>query len=229
MPDAVSARGEPASQIHPHRAREFSAPTAPGWSWPRFFRNAIVTAAVVSLGVWYAVEGVIPNIVPKRFGVVEAGAIYRSGELTAAATRRVVSAHGIRTIIDLGAHEPGTIEESRAGAVARSLGVERLRFDLEGDGRGDPDWYVRALRIMADPGAQPVLVHCSAGAQRTGCAVALHRMIREGWTLDRAIEEARRYDHDPRDNPHVIGMIEQWRGEIESALIEERLIADNGG
>ena len=220
MPDPLSADAPADTQIEP------AAPNSRGheWSWPRFCRNAVIIALVGVFGAWYVIEGVMPNLFPKRFGVVVEGALYRSGELTPAATRKVVRERGIRTIVDLGAHEPGTIEERRAIEVAESLGVTRVRLDLEGDARGDPNDYVRALRIVADPDAGPVLVHCAAGSQRTGCAIGLFRMIEHGWTLEQVIDEARVYDHDPEDNPHLIAMIERWRGEIEAALLEERLI-----
>jgi protein tyrosine/serine phosphatase len=182
---------------------------------------AVILASVAGFGFasWGVYDAAIkPHVSPKRFGVVEQGKIYRSGELTPAATRLVVEQHGIRTIIDLGAHEPDTREERLAQRTADALNVTRISLDLEGDATGNPNNYVVALRVLNDPERWPILIHCAAGAQRTGCAVALFRMINEGWTFERALDEAKEFNHDPRDNPKLTEMIEKYREPIEAAL-----------
>lgn len=198
------------------------------WSWPRFARNAALAAGLLALLAWFVVEGVVPNLVPKNFGVVREGAIYRSGELTPQAMRTVVEKYGIRTIIDFGAHDHDPAGERREQAATDSLGVERTVLLMQGDGTGDPNNYVEALRIMTDPEKQPVLVHCAAGAQRTGCAVALYRSIVQGWDDDKALEETRQYRHDPAKNPHLEEMYRTWRDEIARALKDGHTIGAAG-
>jgi protein tyrosine phosphatase (PTP) superfamily phosphohydrolase (DUF442 family) len=161
----------------------------------------VVVVVLIGLGAVYFAQGVWPNINPKRFSEVEAGAIYRSGMLTPEATRRVVEDNGIRTIIDLGAHERGSRGEARANRTAASLGVTRYRLDLYGDATGNPNDYLYALRLALDPANQPVLIHCGAGTERTGAAVALYRMLRKGWTREEAMAEAIEMGHDPERNP----------------------------
>jgi len=169
--------------------------------------------AVIGLLVWWLAGG-SELVWPKRFGVVEPGAIYRSGEPTVGATEAVVRRHGIRTIIDLGAHTPGTPEEKLAQRAADSLGVTRYRFGLIGDATGDPNDYVLALRIISDPANQPVWFHCAAGSERTGCLAALYKTIHQGVPLDEAYAESLRYDHDTADNPHLRAMLDRWLPEI---------------
>ena len=176
--------------------------------------SIVVLVAILAGVIWYADEG-HELFWPKRWGVVQEDAIYRSGEPTPSATRRVVKEMGIRTIIDLGAHTPGSKEELTAQAVAAELGVRRYRFGLIGDATGDPNDYVLALRIMNDPAHQPVWVHCAAGSERTGCLIALHRSINEGWDVQAAYDETHEYDHD--DNPYLRPMLETWLPEIERA------------
>ncbi len=188
------------------------------WSWPRFTRNAALAAGLIALLAWFIVDGVVPNLVPKNFGVVQEGVLYRSGELTPRAMRTVIEKHSIKAIIDFGAHDHDPAGERREQAVAESLGVERYVLLMRGDGTGDPNNYAEALRIMTDPDRQPVLVHCAAGAQRTGCAVALYRSIVQGWDDDRALNETRQYRHDPAKNPHLEEMYRTWRDEIARAL-----------
>lgn len=212
----------------PPATRTSPDPRPRGWSWARFWRNGAVIAAVVGLGVWFAVEGVAPNLSPKNFGVVHEGTIYRSGVLTSAAMHDVIKAHGVRTIVDFGAHEPDTPGQQREEQVAAVMGARYVRLPLFGDGTGDPNRYVEALRVMTDPGAPPVLVHCSAGAERTGGAVALYRMIIEGAGFDEAYAECAQFRHDPARNTKLRPYLERWRPEIERAFREGGTIEYDG-
>lgn len=162
----------------------------------------MLIALTLGIGVLYF-GPVGPYALPKRFGIVEAGKLYRSGEMTPAALKHAVSQFGIRTVIDFGAHEPGSPEERREARTAKALGLSRYVLRLEGDGTGNLNNYARALEIMNDRTAQPVLVHCSAGTQRTGCAVALYSKMHTGAGIDKLLWDAARYGHDPEDNPHV--------------------------
>lgn len=179
------------------------------------------------LGALGYAKVVRPNIVPKNFGVVEPGLLYRSGELTPATTRRVVEENKIRTIVDLGGFSDDPPAEQVAARTAKALGVERRVFRLEGDGRGNPNAYVEALRIIADPSKQPVLVHCSAGSERTGACVILYRHIvqqKGRWCAADLIEEARRFKHDPQRNEAMRPYLDEWVDKIEKAYRDGTLI-----
>ncbi len=184
---------------------------------------ALVAGAALAAGVVYAAS-IAPELEPRRFGTVVDGRIYRSGRTTPGGLARVVERYNIRTIVDFGAAPKGSPEDLREQRTAEALGVERHRFFLEGDARGDPNAYVEALRIMTDPSKQPVLVHCAAGTERTGCAVILYRTLFEGQGFERAMREAERFDHDPSDNPHVKGMFDQWSSQIAEAVRTGRRI-----
>ncbi|MFN0133722.1 MAG: tyrosine-protein phosphatase [Phycisphaerales bacterium] len=155
---------------------------------------------------------------PKRFAEVDAGKIYRSGQLTPEAFRRVVERHKIKTIIDLGSHEPGTRGEARNARTAAALGVRRVVGNLEGDGTGNPNWYVEALRVMMDPAAQPVLVHCGAGTERTGLTVALYERVARGQPLEEGLRHACAHGHDPSRNPKLERVAREWGEKIEAAV-----------
>src|SRR5262249_62401605 len=51
------------------------------------------------------------------------------------------------------------------------------------------DRVFEALKIMADPQNRPLLIHCQQGADRTGAMVALYRVVVQGWTAEKAVEE----------------------------------------
>lgn len=188
------------------------------FSLKHFLRNATVVALVVAAAIWFWRYGVRDHVIPRNFGVVEAGQIYRSGRLTPRATEQVVREHRIRTIIDLGAYTGDAVSTRVAEQTARALGVRRVVFTLEGDGTGDPQQYAEALRIMADPASQPVLIHCAAGAQRTSVCIMLYRRIFQGVPLEQSLGEAMEHRHDPRDNPALWSYVTRWADAIERAV-----------
>lgn len=180
-------------------------------------------AAAVVLGIVVYRDLIRYNVFPKRFAEVVPGQIYRSGKLTPAALRSVVREHGIRTIVDFGAWPEGSRADRREARSAEALGIERVRLTgLEGDSRGEVNGYVEALRIMNDPERQPVLVHCGAGTERTGCVVALYRVYEQGWSLEDAYGEADRMGHSPERNPHLRETLETYLEPIRDALVTGR-------
>ena len=52
------------------------------------------------------------------------------------------------------------------------------------------------LRILNDPANQPILVHCTHGADRTGLMMASYRMIVQNWTKEAAIAEMKKGEYE---------------------------------
>lgn len=181
-------------------------------------RGVALTTMVLlgaALAVWFG--GARWHFEPRNFGVVEAGVLYRSARLTPAATRIVHETYGIRTIVDLGGSEPGSRQDRIAQETADALGMKRRVFRLEGDGTGNPNAYVEALRVITDKASQPVLVHCSAGAQRTSGCVILYKNLVRHQPIEDVYDEARSYKHDPRRNPRLKPYLETWVEKIGRA------------
>lgn len=179
----------------------------------------LLIGVAIAVGITGFQDLIKPNVFPKRFGEVVPGQIYRSGKLTPAALTKVVREHDIKTIVDFGAWPEGSRADQREAATAEALGVDRVRLPgLSGDSTGEINGYVEALRIMNDPARQPVLVHCGAGTERTGCVVALYRMFEEGWTLEDAYAEADDKGHSPDRNPHLRETLEQYTELIRESL-----------
>lgn len=120
----------------------------------------------------------------KKFAAVTPGKLYRSGSLRPWQLRSVIGQHGIRTVYAL-----TFTGNSQEYALCDELGVRRHFHYLPGDGVGTDDPYLRFLELASNPENLPMLVHCSAGVQRTGGAVALYRTLIEGWAFDDAIAE----------------------------------------
>lgn len=184
----------------------------------RGFGVIVALLAVLALGGLVWLKAIKPNLTLDNFGVVTEGAVYRSADLTPAATKLATETYHIKTIIDLGAYDKRPELEKVAQKTADALGIERHVFRLEGDGSGNPNAYVEALRIMTDPSKQPVLVHCSAGAQRTSACVMLYRHIVEGQTFRSVVHEAWEHRHDPGRNRVMLPWLLDWHEQIERAF-----------
>jgi hypothetical protein len=180
-------------------------------------RLAWAAIALAALGLFWRYAG-RDQLVPRNFGVVEEGHVYRSGRLTPTATRRLEERYHIRTIIDLGAYEPGSPEERVATRTAEALGITRYRFNLQGDGTGNPNDYVAALRLIADPENHPVLVHCAAGSYRTSGCVILYRHLMQGRSVESVFPEAIEHDYDANQGWKLMAYLADWGDKIGGAL-----------
>jgi tyrosine-protein phosphatase SIW14 len=179
-----------------------------------------LTAIAVILGLVWWNNGLRDRFFPKNFGVVEPGHLYRSGRLTPEMMRKVVRENSIKLVVDLGADPDGSERNELAEQTAEGLGVRRVRFNLLGDGTGDPNEYVQALRLMTDPANQPVLVQCGAGAQRTSVACALYEHITKDVVIEAALKKAEAHRFDPKKDQPAIEYLREWSDKIERAYRE---------
>ncbi len=102
--------------------------------------------------------------------------------------------------------------------TAHALGVRRFRFHLKGNGTGNPNFYVQALRLTTDARALPILIHCHAGAQRTGACIILYRHIVQERTMREAVEEALRHGVRPNRDWHMLAYIADFAPRIARAF-----------
>lgn len=153
---------------------------------------ALVVGLAAGGGLWWRAERV-----PKRFDVVEAGRLYRSGEVGARQLRWVRETLGVRTVLCLlDPNDPDTQAEQRA---AEALGIDWLNVPLRGNGASTPEARERIRALVLDPNRGPMLVHCAAGTNRTGLAIGMYRLHHDGWALDDVLKEMRRYDFEAEE------------------------------
>jgi tyrosine-protein phosphatase SIW14 len=137
----------------------------------------------------------------RNFRTVEAGVLYRSGQLNLAGLQRVIHDHGIKTVVTLReARNPGEPEPDAAEQLycrGQEMKYHRLPFWRADGWAPDEANVARFMAIMDDPKNYPVLVHCFAGKHRTGTFVAVWRMEKQRWSNAEAIAElkANGYDH----------------------------------
>ena len=100
---------------------------------------------------------------------------------------RHLAALGVKTVVNLRAADANARAEERE---ARAAGLQYFNVPLPAYARPSDAQVERALALIDAPENRPVFVHCKHGEDRTGTVVAAYRISREGWTRERAEEEA---------------------------------------
>jgi protein tyrosine/serine phosphatase len=151
----------------------------------------------------------------RNFHVVTDGVLYRSGQMSLPALKRIVHDYGIRTIVCLrDDNRAAAVEEERycGKEELNYLRIPPLHWEAE-DGRAPVEEGIRKfLETVRDPRKQPVLIHCFAGIHRTGGYCAVYRMECEGWDNARAIAEMKAYGYYNLANEgDILGYLDRYR------------------
>jgi predicted protein tyrosine phosphatase len=186
------------------------------------FKICLVCLAILLMvgGIWVWESTIKDRVIPKRFGVVQEGRLYRSGLLSAALVKRVLLKYKIKVIIDLAAGSSDNRDRKAEKQAAAELGIERLTFPLRGDGTGDINNYARAIAaiVQAKQEHKPVLVHCNAGLQRTGGVIAAYRLLVEQKDPSFVYREFTRYDRDPWNDTALFNYVTSHMEELAVLL-----------
>jgi protein-tyrosine phosphatase len=134
----------------------------------------------------------VGNVDIENFGVVD-GRIFRGAQPEEDDYRKL-AALGVTTIVDLrgDAEDYARVEAERAG-------LEYVNIKLKSTGRPN-DAAVRTFldtldRTFARGADSKAYVHCAGGRHRTGSMIGVYRLVRNGWTADRAYAEMKAYDY----------------------------------
>ncbi|MFT4676038.1 MAG: protein tyrosine/serine phosphatase [Patiriisocius sp.] len=190
-------------------------------------KRALALALVLILASYLGFEHVIKDrILPKRWGEVESGLVFRSGQLHPALVSETLKRNGVEKIIDLQYWEekPGLIAEREAAAT---LQIEIARFPLNGNGTGDVNHYVEAMIALhqARKNGVPVLIHCAAGSQRTGGVLAAYRTLVLGLTAEEAVTEMGAFDWQPKKDQVLLDYLNTNIGYIAEQLVLNDVIS----
>ncbi len=123
-----------------------------------------------------------------NFHTLIPGRVYRSAQLSKSALERIVQSHGIRTVINMrGCSDPSPwyLDECRV-THERNVAQEDVSFSA---GRFPLSHEVRRLVEILDRCEYPALLHCRQGADRTGLAAVVVKLLQS----DVSLEEARRH------------------------------------
>ena len=157
----------------------------------RRWAAAVIAIPVLSTAGWAGLLRVTGNV-----HEIEPG-VYRSGQLGADRLSAFVAGHGIKTVINLrGAHPGRPWYDAEAEAVRRA-GADLVSLPLSASHEPDPATLAALVRDL-EGARKPLLIHCEAGADRSGLAAALYERLVLGRPVDVAAGQLSfRYGHFP--------------------------------
>jgi hypothetical protein len=165
--------------------------------------------------------------VPKRFGPVIPGELYRSGQISRYLIEDVLTQHHIGTVIDLNGWEPTNADQQVEVAVTQYHGGKHVRFPLRGNGMGHLDRFAGAIETIVESQRRkvPVLVHCAAGTQRTGSCVAFYRLLVRGDAPGEVYRDLVAYGWDPRHDTDMLEFVNANMKPLAEILVARKVIA----
>ncbi|MFQ5844199.1 MAG: tyrosine-protein phosphatase, partial [Planctomycetota bacterium] len=114
---------------------------------------------------------------PYHFEAVAEGVLYRSGTLGASGLAGVLERYRVRTVVNLRSEAESAGDWHREEArVCADHGVALVDMPMRPETPPTPEQVATWLRLLDDPEAQPILVHCEHGVVRTGMMVAVYEM-----------------------------------------------------
>lgn len=131
--------------------------------------------AIVALGAVVAVAGgfYAHMLWTTNFHPVIAGELYRSSQPSAAMIAELQKQYGIKTIINLRGDNTGHHWYDKEITEAKHLDIDHIDFRMSSNKELTQAQAEQLVEIMRDA-PKPILIHCQAGADRTGLASALY-------------------------------------------------------
>ena len=128
--------------------------------------------------------------------------LYRSGQPTKEGMDNL-KRYGFETIISL-----RTFHSDREKIDTSGLGYERIPMQAWHFEEKD---FIRFMQLVTNSRRHPVLVHCQHGADRTGAAIAVYRIVVQEWHPFEAIREMKEggYGYHAIWNSFVDGFFEK--------------------
>ncbi|MBB5572402.1 MULTISPECIES: dual specificity protein phosphatase family protein [Rhizobium] len=108
-----------------------------------------------------------------NFHPVIAGEVYRSSQPSPATIAEFQKQYGIKTIINLRGENNGRTWYDNEIAQAKELNINHIDFKMSASRELTREQAAQLVQIMRDA-PKPLLIHCQAGADRTGLASALY-------------------------------------------------------
>jgi|SRR6201993_718311 len=113
----------------------------------------------------------------------------------------LIDSIGIKTVINLRQRKTDNYKIEKTGLALVNVPMNA--------------WTISYTNITAGMKAiksakKPALVHCKHGADRTGCIVAIYRIINCGWTREEAIKEFRYggFHYHEKSFPNILRLLE---------------------
>lgn len=106
--------------------------------------------------------------------------LYRSAQPDAAGMRELEK-HGVKTVINL--RDFNEDDKEARGTKLRLRNVDMNAWRIK------DEEVAQVLALLRKKKDGPFLIHCQHGADRTGVACAMFRLVEQGWSREDAIRE----------------------------------------
>lgn len=120
-----------------------------------------------------------------NFHTVIAGEFYRSAQPSATQLENYVRRYGIETVINLRGPDDKAAWYSEEIAAAKRLGIEHIDFKMSSSTMVTSDVADQLVQAMKSA-PKPILIHCKAGADRSGIVSAIYSQEIAGMDEDKA-------------------------------------------
>ena len=162
----------------------------------------VVPVIIIGLATWAWFGFIRYHIIPRNFGVVVPGHVYRSGQISASLIKKTLTKYNIRIIVDLTSADLNNHDKQAEKQAAAELKIKVLSFPMRGNGTGDVNDYTSAVIAIANAEKQnlPVLVHCAAGAARTGGVIATYQLLVQKINPNIVEDEMEKHGYPIHDN-----------------------------
>ena len=150
-------------------------------------RALSVTALVLTSAI-----AVLAQTKQERAGIVnftKVDAVVACGGATETSALDGLAKDGFKSVINLRLATEANANIERNSARAKALGLNYIHIPFNGQ-QPDPKAVDQFLAAIANKANQPVYVHCGS-ASRVGSMWMVKRVLQDGWTIEKATEEAK--------------------------------------
>lgn len=188
------------------------------------FAAVLLIVIGLAIGTWFGF--VKHHVIPKKFGEVVPGRIYRSGQISSTLIKKILTKYNIRVIINLSSADAANRDKQAEKKAAEELNIKVLRFAMSGNGTGNVNDYADAVIAIASAEKQnlPVLVHCTAGAMRTGGVIATYRLLIQNTNPKVVENEIKKYGCAIDDKPVLFSFLNDNMAKIAVRLKQAGVI-----
>lgn len=123
-----------------------------------------------------------------NFYEVTPGKFYRSAQLRPSTLDAFIKQYGIKTVINLRGKRPDKAWWRNEAEVVRKNGVQYFNIAMKATEYTTPANLDRLIDIYQSA-PLPILVHCQGGADRTGEACAIWKLLIEHQTVEKALQQ----------------------------------------